>query len=105
MVDERLAEWEETRPAKIADRESFEALNALAIFGYRSHSVTYLRWLASGASCPFCLSLSGKIAGIDQNFVEAGQEIDDPDHGRMVIGRAKQHGPLHRGCDCVVVAA
>ena len=104
-IEERLTEWEDTRPAKIADRESFEALNALAIFGYRSHGVTYLRWLASGASCQFCLSLSGKIAGIDEYFVHAGDELDDPDGGRMVVGRNKQHGPLHRGCDCIVVGA
>jgi HK97 family phage portal protein len=103
-IDERLTRWEETKPAKVADRHAFEALNALVIASYRSHGVTVLRWMASGASCPFCLGLSGKVAGIEEYFVTAGTSLFGGGAGDMQVSRNVRHGPLHGGCDCVVVA-
>lgn len=105
-VEARVGEWEEKRPAKESSLLSFEALNALVIAAYAGHKVTHLRWLASGTSCAFCLSLDGTIAGIADYFVKAGTQIDaGGDVGMMRINRNKRHGPLHRGCDCVVCAA
>lgn len=106
VVEERVGEWEDKRPQKEADLQSFEALNALVIAAYSQHDVKYLRWLASGTSCAFCLSLDGTIAGIADYFVKAGTQIDaGGELGVMRINRNKRHGPLHRGCDCVVCAA
>jgi HK97 family phage portal protein len=104
VIDERLTRWEETKPAKVADRHAFEALNALVIASYRHHEVTVLRWMASGASCPFCLQLSGKVAGIEEYFVAAGTSMFGGAAGDMTVSRNVRHGPLHGGCDCVVVA-
>lgn len=105
VLDERLTRWEDTKPGKVADRHAFEALNALMIASYRSHEVTLLRWMASGASCPFCLQLSGKVAGIEEFFLSEGSSLDGGGSGPMRISRNVRHGPLHGGCDCVVVAA
>jgi hypothetical protein len=104
-VTERLDQWEQERPQRIAMKHAFEALGALTIFSYRRHEVRYLRWMASGASCPFCLSLSGKIAGIDSYFVEEGATLDGGEAGYMQVAGNRRHGPLHRACDCIVVAA
>lgn len=105
-VETRVGEWEEKRPQKESSLLSFEALNALVIAAYAGHQVTHLRWLASGTSCAFCLSLDGTIAGIADYFVKAGTQIDaGGDVGMMRINRNKRHGPLHRGCDCCVCAA
>lgn len=104
LVDERLTRWEETKPGKVGERHAFEALNALVIASYRSHEVRLLRWLASGASCPFCQQLSGKVAGIEEYFIPAGTSLDGGAAAPMLISRNVRHGPLHGGCDCVVVA-
>lgn len=103
-VSTRLDEWEEERPDRIAMKHAFEALNAFIVFAYRDRGVRYLRWLATGTSCPFCLSLSGKIAGIDSYFVEGGATLDGGDAGTMTVASSRRHGPLHRGCDCIVVS-
>lgn len=104
-VSARLDQWEEERPERIAMKHAFEALNAFVVFSYRDHGVRFLRWMASGASCPFCLGLSGKIAGIDSYFVEGGATLDGGDAGSMTVASSRRYGPLHRSCDCVVVAA
>ncbi len=105
-LDERLTRWEESKPEKVADRHAFEGLNALMIASYAAYSITRLRWLASGASCPFCQQLSGKVAGIEEHFVGAGTTLNGgADAAPMTISRNVRHGPLHGGCDCVVVAA
>lgn len=104
-VTQRVNEWNDTKPAKVADQNSFEAVNALAIAAYGALGITVLRWLASGTSCAFCQSLSGKVVGIEGHFVKAGTTIDGGvNYGIMEIKSNHKHGPLHRGCDCIVVA-
>jgi HK97 family phage portal protein len=106
LIDERLDGWEETRGEQIALGQAFEAVNALTVslFGY--FSVRYLKWAASGASCPFCRRLSGRTVGIEQYFVQKGDTVSGgPDDAPMLVRRNTRHGPLHKGCDCVVVAA
>lgn len=103
-VDERLNRWEETKASKAGDRQAFEALNALIIAAYTHHKITRIRWLASGASCPFCQQLSGKVVGIEQHFVSEGDTLSAGDAVPMVMSHNVRHGPLHSGCDCVTVA-
>jgi HK97 family phage portal protein len=105
LVEERLAGWEKTRPKKHADGQAFEALNAFVIASYGSYKVTRWQWVSSGKSCPFCRSLDGKIAGKEVWFVPAGGSVDAGDGSpAMLIRRNVGHGPLHAGCDCIVVA-
>lgn len=105
-VRSRLSEWEETKPEKTGLQQAFEALNALIVASYAYLGVKRLRWSASGQSCPFCLSLNGQFAGIDEYFVQAGSQIDGgAELGVMSVKRNTKHGPLHRGCDCVVLSA
>lgn len=104
QVDERLARWEETKPKKVADRQSFEALNAFVLTSYVAYEITRYRWVASGQSCPFCRQLSGQSAGIEEHIVSEGTELDGGDGGPMKVKRNVRHGPLHTGCDCTVQA-
>jgi hypothetical protein len=105
LIDDRLVGWNETQPSKEALGQVFEASNALAVAAYGLFGITQLIWQASGGdSCPFCNGLHGTVVGIEDNFVEAETELDQGEAGTMVVRRSKRYGPLHRGCDCVVVA-
>lgn len=104
LVDERLNGWEDTRAGDMADHQSFEAGNALSIALYVVSGIKYLRWVSSGKSCPFCQRLNGKIAGIAEFFVYSGDSLDDGNGGSMTVRRNTRHGPLHRSCDCSVLA-
>ncbi len=104
-IDERLTGWEETKPGKSAEQWAFELGNALIISSYRDSGVVYLRWHASGKSCAYCSRLHGQIAGIDSYFVNAGDELGGGDGDQPLrVRRNARHGPIHRKCDCVVLA-
>ena len=105
LIDTRLDGWADTRPAKTADKHSFEALNAFVIASYTTYSVTRIMWVASGESCPFCQSLNGRIIGVSEYVVEGGSAVDAGDGSApMVVRRSVRHGPLHGGCDCITIA-
>jgi HK97 family phage portal protein len=104
LIEERLRGWEDTQPAKTGLRQAFEAVNALAIATYVVAGVTTLRWAASGESCPFCRKLNGKVIGINEYFIKAGDEVDGGEAGTMAVTGNVRSGNLHQGCDCVVVA-
>lgn len=103
-VDAQLAHMEEERPADRAELTAFEALNALVVMNYGRRGVQRIRWVANGRACPFCKSIDGKVAGINEFFVNEGETINVADLGSMALDRAKRHGPLHRGCQCSVRA-
>lgn len=106
LIEERLDGWEETRGEQIALGQAFESLNALTIGAYGYFSIRRLRWAASGSSCAFCRNLSGRTAGIEEYFVRKGDTVNGgPDDAPMLVRRNTRHGPLHKGCDCTVVAA
>jgi len=110
LVDTRLEEWSEKRPGKLSREESRSGVNAISIAFYGLAAVTTgytikMMWVANGDSCPYCSSLDGKIVGIEEVFVEKGQEFQ-PDGAERPLSRRVNisHGPLHTGCDCGVVA-
>lgn len=105
-IEERLDGWAESRAEQVADGQAFEAGNALGIAMYGYFSVRRLIWAASGKSCPFCRRLSGKTAGIEEYFVQKGDTVaGDPGDTPMLVRTNTRHGPLHKGCDCVTLAA
>lgn len=102
-IEERLTEWEERRPGKVAANETVEAAGVVSKFVYRSAGIRYLRWVAVGSeSCPFCQELHGRIVGIDRAFVEANDQLDSED-GVMRINKPAFAPPLHEGCVCQIV--
>lgn len=105
-IEERLDGWSDNRAVQIADGQAFEAGNALAVATYSYFAVRRLIWAASGKSCPFCRRLSGKTAGIEEYLVQKGDTVaGDPGDTPMLVRTNMRHGPLHKGCDCITLAA
>lgn len=106
LIDQRLDGWEETRAEQMADAQAFESGNAIARALYVVFGVRRLYWAASGKSCAFCQRLSGSVVGIDSYFVQKGDSVNGgPNEAPMLVRKNTRHGPLHKGCDCVTIAA
>jgi len=105
-LQQRLDEWGEKRAGKIAGIESVRFMSAAAKVLYVAAGVTVLRWVANAAACPFCSSMDGKTAGVEQNFVNAGQGVDGGEgtDGPMKPSDNIGHPPLHDSCECDLVA-
>lgn len=104
-VEQRLDEWEEKKAGKTAQRQAYEAMNALTVAQYRIFGVVSLIWAARGKSCPFCRGLNGKKISINDYFVQAGQTVSGGEDDKpMKVRGSKRYGPLHNGCDCTVAA-
>lgn len=102
-IEERMAGWTETKPEKTALEQTFEAGNALAILGYARLGIEFLRWSARGESCPLCRKLDGRRIPIQGAFVDEGDTVEADGVDPLPIVRKIKHGPLHSGCDCVVI--
>jgi len=105
LINERLDGWADTKPGKEALSQAFEAANALAVAVYAGAGVMTLIWKARGDSCPFCQGMDGRRIPLDGSFVEPGGSVEGgEDDEPMKVRRKIRHGPLHGGCDCVVIA-
>lgn len=106
-IDARLDEWVETRPAAMANEESVRQNNAVAVMLYAAMSVERLMSVATGESdCPYCTALDGKIVGINEFILQAGQDFNPEGAATPLrVTNSMQHAPYHSGCDCVTVAA
>ena len=103
---EELDRWPDERADTIAQEESNRSGNSLAVTVYRLVGVSYLVSVATGAStCPYCLSLDGKRIGIDQYFLQAGENFQ-PDGAEtpLLVTQNRKHAPYHKGCDCITVS-
>lgn len=105
-IQGRLDEWGQKRPGKIALNESVQFMGGAAKVLYLVAGLTVYRWVANSGACDFCLNLDGKVAGVHQNFVNAGQGVDGgPDSdGPMKPSDNIGHPPLHSSCECDIVA-
>ncbi len=102
-LEQRFGEWEETRPDKIASRESVSVGGAVAKFIYAAAGFTALRWISSGKSCPFCSGLDGQVVGMEANFIDEGQQYQpDGADGPLAPNTNIGHPPAHDGCDCQI---
>jgi HK97 family phage portal protein len=105
-VNQRLDEWEEKRPDKIATRESTKGNGAFTKFVYGAAGITTIRWVTLGDDpCPYCQEMNGKVVGIEQSFLskEDSLEVDDRDEPLDPDGNIG-HPPLHGGCECGIAA-
>lgn len=99
-LEDRLEEWEEKRPDKLARRERTQAGNAAAKFAFAASGVQALRWRTVGKNCPYCDDLDGKEVSVTSFFVEKNTTVNpegvEPFKTKINVG----HAPLHAGCDC-----
>jgi HK97 family phage portal protein len=98
-----LADMADTRPGKIAALESASVANEAALQTYRRAGVTKIKWLAHAGACDFCRRLDGKVVGVGEPFVAAGETIPGPqgDMSRRLTARQpRMRPPIHLGCHC-----
>lgn len=108
-IQQRMAEWIEKRPGKVANETTYKTSNAVTQTVYRDAGVTRKKWSARGKSCPYCKRMNGKVVDIERPFHREGDSIDVPD--AEIAAKAKLnftheigHPPQHQGCDCVIEA-
>ena len=103
-IEQRLGEWEERRPAKVALNETVEAAGVIAKFAFAAAGIRYLRWVNAGSdTCPFCQELDGQVVGIDAPFVGKEDTLNSED-GSMRIRKPAFTPPIHQGCVCQIEA-
>jgi len=106
LIEERLDEWVEKRPGKIAMRETVQASNAVAREVYRQNGIQRVRWVNFDPSCPYCDNLDGKVISIQSTFLSAGEEFQPEGAERPLVTSVNiHHPPGHEGCDCQLIAS
>lgn len=100
---QRITDWEEKRPDKVAGIETIAGMAGLSAFVYFSSGFR-TEWVTVGKSCPYCSSLDGMVISQGGTFLDAGTvlEPDGATNGPMTITRNISHPPAHDGCDCSV---
>jgi hypothetical protein len=90
-IEERLDEWGERRPGKIAMNETVACSNAVAKAVFIAAGITKLVWANMGDKpCDFCEELDGQVVGIEKQFSTSGLS-------------SAGHPPIHEGCQCQIV--
>lgn len=104
VLEERLDEWEEKTPEKVAAREVVDGRSAFATVIFFGAGYDLI-WRAQGDSCLYCKALDGKRIGRGGHFVEPDKEFEpEGADGSMKIRGPKKHPQLHQGCDCIITA-
>lgn len=104
-LDDLWDEWRDGRPQSIAQEETVRAANGVAKAVYILAGIQVMRWVSIGDTCPYCVSLNGRVASVDKWFIAAGEEfLPDAPNGPLRVSRNVGHPPAHRGCDCMVIA-
>lgn len=98
-------EWKASRPADLAQEETVRAGDAVTLTTYEKAGITEYRWQAFGNSCAYCSDLDGRVVGITETFLSAGEPFQ-PDGAPDALTPSTniRHAPAHRACDCTVVA-
>jgi len=105
-VTQRLGEWEETRPGKVAARESVQAGSAIAKAAWAAGGIRRLVWRASAGHCPICEEMDGRTVEITRTFLSPGQGVNpEGDTAPLEATQSFGHPPLHEGCNCSIEPA
>ena len=102
-IDQRMDEWIERRPDKVAKRDQVQLGSAIAKAAWVANGVQRLVWRTGGDACPLCEELEGKIVEITRSFADPGDQIaPGGDTAPLEVTQSYGHPPLHEGCDCSV---
>jgi hypothetical protein len=106
-LEQRLDEWVEKRPAKVAAEQTVRGANAMAMDEMRLAGVQQKVWRTTGAEdCPYCSSLEGKTIGVEDKFFEHSDTfLPDGATRPLRFNNDHRHPPIHQGCDCYIEAA
>jgi len=101
-VTQRLDEWDEKRPVKIAQWETVSAAGVFARLAMGALGVVALRWVAGGSKpCAYCQALDGKVVGIRDAFALGSVQAEGQEP--MRLNRSPRNPPLHEGCVCTIM--
>jgi len=103
-IDERMDEWMEKRPEKIAVEESVRAANAATQFVFWSAGFASVWRIRGAKTCPYCQELNGRAVKSGGMIFKGGEDFEPAGakNGPMIIRGGLSHPPLHQGCDCYV---
>jgi HK97 family phage portal protein len=87
-----------------AEDESNTGSNAAAVALYLLLGIQVKRWMAFGESCEYCQALDGRTVATAQWFLDPDNPLSVASGQVWVPSGNVGHAPLHRGCDCMVVA-
>lgn len=97
----RFDHWAEVRPEDVARNETVKLTGAITRTVMVIGGVKRLVVRNMGSkTCPFCEQLNGKVVGIEEPIIAAGEFIEADDGSEMKIYGPKLHPPFHRGCVC-----
>lgn len=103
-ITQRLDEWEERRPEKVATNEPIQQGNTIARAVFLAAGVTTLIWRNAGSkTCAICAEMDGKVVGISRPFVDDATVLESEKQGEMKLNRPAFHPPLHQACVCQIV--
>ena len=104
LVTERMDEWIEKRPEKIAVEESVRAANAAAQFVFWTGGFASVWRIRGAETCPYCQELNGRKVKSGEAIFTAGEEFEPKGakNGPMKMSGGISHPPLHQGCDCYI---
>jgi len=102
-IEKELTHWEDKRAGFTAHNEVVRSGNAFAKTFMIAAGVTLLRWVSVGESCPYCDSLDGNVVGVEQQFA-LPNDVIEANGGALGVNSKIGHPPIHRGCDCQIVA-
>ncbi len=104
-VSQVLDEWAEARADRIRLHESVRAESALARQVFKLAGIVKIRSIAYGSNCPYCRALDGRVVGIEEPFLEAGDFSPEGSTEPLVVTTARRHPPYHGSCDCGIEAS
>ena len=92
-VSQRLGEWSDRRPGKIAMHETVACSNAVAKAVFIGCGINRLAWCSIGDKlCTVCEEMDGQVVAIESKFSESSGKLQS-------VG----HPPIHYGCQCQIV--
>ncbi len=106
LVNERMGNWTDTLPEKIAKHESVFCAGHVARAVFVAAGVVKLVVRNTGSkTCEFCEMLDGKVVGVQQPIIGANESIDSKDGAGkpLRVSGPKFTPPFHRGCVCQIL--
>ena len=103
-MESYLDERQESEADDYAEDESNTGSNAAAVALYLLLGVAVKRWMAFGESCEYCQALDGRTVATATWFLDPDNPLSVASGPVWVPSGPVGHAPLHRGCDCMIVA-
>jgi len=104
LVTQRMDEWMERRPEKIAGEEIVRGANSAAQFIFWSGGFSSVWRIRGAKTCDYCKALNGRKIRQGQTYFNGGEDFKPRSFriSPMHISGPVSHPPLHQGCDCYI---